>query len=63
MRWLMSVDERMVFLLLLIIPPFFFTPFPFTPYYSPPYYSLLPSLLLLLLAFDVHFLSFCIPIS
>ena len=44
-------------------PLFFFTPFPFTPYYFSPYYLLLPSLLLLLLAFDVHFLSFCIPIS
>ena len=39
------------------------TPFPFTPYSSPPYYLLLLSLLLLFLAFDVHFLSFCIPIS
>ena len=47
-------------LLLLSLP---LTPFPFTPYSSPPYYLLLLSLLLLLLAFDVHFLSFCIPIS
>ena len=39
------------------------TPSPFTPYYFSPYSLLLPSLLLLLLAFDVHFLSFCIPIS
>ena len=44
-------------------PPFFFTPFPFTPYYFSPSYLLLPSLLPIPLAFDVRFLSFCIPIS
>ena len=44
---------------------FLFTPHhpPFFLYSFPLYSLLLPSLLLLLLTFDVHFLSFCIPIS
>ena len=37
--------------------------FLFTPHHPSLFSLLLLSLLLLLLAFDVHFLSFCIPIS
>ena len=39
------------------------TPALFTPSYFPPYYFLLLSLLLHLLAFASHFLSFCLAFS